>query len=140
VSESPRPNGNRQPTVYELLREIDKRYEAQFKGQSDALIAADKRYEQRFIAQEQALQTALIGQDKAVNAALAAAKEAVSKSELAAEKRFDSFTATLTEKLDSLMKDRDTGAGKGLASREMFAWLVGAASIAYVVIRIATGH
>ncbi len=109
-------SNGRQPTVYELLREIDKRYEAQFRAQSDALVAADKRYEQRFIAQEHALETALVGQDKAVNAALAAAKEAVTKSEIAAEKRFDSFTATLTEKLDNLIRDRDSGTG-GLKAR-----------------------
>ncbi len=105
------PTNGRQPTVYELLREIDKRYEEQFKAGAAALEAADKRYEQRFVAQESALQTALVGQDKSVTAALAAAKEAVTKAEIAAEKRFDSFTAQLTEKLDGLLASRDTGRG-----------------------------
>ena len=104
------PNG-RQPTVYELLKEIDKRYEVQFQAQTDALAAADKRYEQRFIAQETAVSAALVNQDKAVSAALAAAKEAVTKAELAAEKRFDLFAASLTEKLDGLLESRDAGVG-----------------------------
>jgi hypothetical protein len=105
------PNGGRQPTVYELLREIDKRYEEQFKAGAHALEAADKRYEQRFLAQENALQTALVAQEKAVTAALAAADRAVTKAEAAAEKRFDSFSVTLTEKIDGLLKSRDNEIG-----------------------------
>ena len=105
------PSNGRQPTVYELLREIDKRYEEQFRAGASALDAADKRYEQRFLAQENALQTALVAQEKAVTAALAAADRAVSKAEAAAEKRFDSFAAALTEKLDGLLQSRDSGVG-----------------------------
>ncbi len=113
---TPTPAGNhatngRQPTVYELLREIDKRYEEQFKAGTRELEAADKRYEQRFLAQENALQTALVAQEKAVTAALQAADRAVTKAEAAAEKRFDQFTLALTEKLDGLLKSRDSGDG-----------------------------
>jgi hypothetical protein len=105
------PTNGRQPTVYELLKEIDKRYEQQFAAGADALEAADKRYEQRFLAQENALQTALVAQEKAVTAALAAADRAVSKAEAAAEKRFDQFSEALTEKLDGLLKSRDNTVG-----------------------------
>ncbi len=107
--------------IYELLKEIDKRYEQQFTSQADAMDAADKRYEQRFLAQESAVQTALVGQEKAVAAALAAQKEAVSKAEIAADKRFDSFT----ELVSSLTTSRDSGAGRSLQARELIAWAIG---------------
>lgn len=109
---SDRATNGRQPTVYELLKEIDKRYEEQFKAGASALEAADKRYEQRFLAQENALQTALVAQEKAVTAALSAADRAVTKAEAAAEKRFDQFSEVLTEKIDGLLKSRDADAGR----------------------------
>jgi hypothetical protein len=50
----------------------------------------------------------------------------------------------MTEKFEALIKplaDWISGQqGRGLGSRELFAWLVGGASIAYVAIRIAQGH
>ncbi len=140
------PSNGRQPTVYELLREIDKRYEEQFKAGANALEAADKRYEQRFLAQENALQTALVAQEKAVTAALAAADRAVSKAEAAAEKRFDEFAKTLTEKIDGLLTSRDAGVGgqdardrdKAQGNQDRTIWVavivaIGSAMVTYIV-------
>ena len=73
---------------------------AKIEAQSDALAAADKRYEQRFIAQEGAVSSALMSQEKAVGAALVAADRAVSKVETANEKRFEAvneFRAQLAD-------------------------------------------
>lgn len=73
---------------------------AKIEAQSDALAAADKRYEQRFVAQEGAVASALMSQEKAVGAALIAADRAVSKVETANEKRFEAvneFRAQLAD-------------------------------------------
>lgn len=73
---------------------------AKLDAQAEALIAADKRYEQRFVAQEGAVASALTAQEKAVGAALIAADRAVSKVETANEKRFESvneFRAQLAD-------------------------------------------
>jgi len=75
-------NGWTLKSLYELVREIDKR-------QTGDLMAADKRYEERYIGQLREVKTALDGQ-----------AESVRKAELSAEKRFDEFRREITEKLD----------------------------------------
>jgi hypothetical protein len=62
--------------------------------------------------------------DKAVLAALTAQKDAVDKAEESATKRFDEFKREIGEKIDSLLTTRDTGAGGGLARREIVSWII----------------
>lgn len=73
---------------------------------TEALEAADKRYDQRFEGQEKAVNAALAAAEKAVNAALVAADRAVAKAEIAAEKRFDSvneFRGQLRDQATTLL-------------------------------------
>lgn len=92
-----------EPSLRELTADLDGLRElllSKLEAQSDALAAADKRYEQRFMAQEGAVTSALNAQEKAVNAAMIAADRAVSKVETANDKRFESvneFRAQLAD-------------------------------------------
>ena len=140
-------NGWTAKTIHVLLEEIDKRYEQQFSSQTEALLAADKRYGERFEAQETAGRVALDAQKELVAQALAAQKEATSKAETAADKRFEAFSTALTAKLDALISARDTTMGKGLGISSAWAvvlgvvgMMAGASSITYLIIRISQGH
>jgi len=104
-------NGWTLKSLYELVREIDKR-------QTGDLMAADKRYEERYIGQLREVKTALDGQ-----------AESVRKAELSAEKRFDEFRREITEKLDDLIAGRNTGLGKGIGAREVIAYVISACVI-----------
>jgi hypothetical protein len=108
-------------SLYELVREIDKRH-------TQALDDADKRYEERYVGQLREVKTALDGQ-----------AQAVQKAENASEKRFDEFRREIAEKLDDLIKSRDTGAGGRIATRELFAYALAIASIAAYFWK-ASGH
>jgi len=112
-SEETATNGNgwSLKSLYELVREIDKR-------QSGDLEAADKRYEERYIGQLREVKTALDNQAKAVD-----------KAEQAADKRFDEFKREMSEKLTDLIKARDTGIGHGVGVREVVAYVISAVVI-----------
>lgn len=92
-----------EPSLRELTADLDGLRElllSKLDAQSDALAAADKRYEQRFMAQEGAVTSALNAQEKAVTSAMVSADRAVSKVETANDKRFESvneFRAQLAD-------------------------------------------
>ena len=115
-----RPYSVTNRSIYELLTEIDKRYGLEFAAVRASIGAADKRYEQRFLAQEKAVDSALIEREKAVI-----------KAEIAAEKRFDALADTFTEKIDNLAVSRDTGIGKGIGYREVFAYVIAIGSLVF---------
>jgi hypothetical protein len=137
------------------MGEADRRVTGEIAAINAAMVAADKRYEQRFIAQQEALVAAQSAAKEAVAAALLAADRAVSKADLANEKRFDSvnkFRATLADQASQLMPrieaearisnlaekldvmgtrlDRGEGNASGrtttaLANRENIQWVIG---------------
>ena len=115
-------------SLYELIREIDKRH-------TQALMDADRRYEERYIGQLREVKTALDGQ-----------KDAVDKAEVAADKRFDEFKREMSGKiteviksLSDLSKSRDTGAGGKVATRELIAYIFGIVGVAAALWK-AAGH
>jgi len=118
-------------SLYELIKEMDKRYALQFQSQSNDLLAADRRYEERFIAGQTAVTAAFAAQKEATAQALTAQKEATAKAEVAAEKRFDAFTLSLTQKLDDLISSRDNSAGKGVGYREFFGYALAIGSLVF---------
>jgi hypothetical protein len=93
--------------VQSLMKEVDLRYEKEFKFQTEARDAADLRYEQRFLAQETALATALANEKEARRTALDAVERGNTKAETAAEKRFEA----LSEKLDLLQSSYANSSG-----------------------------
>ena len=109
-------NGWTLKSLYELIREIDKRH-------SGALADADRRYEERYIGQLREVKTALDGQAQAVD-----------KAEKAAEKRFDEFRREIGEKLDGLITARDTGFGHGVGAREVIAYVIAALTLGALII------
>ena len=134
-------------TVKELVRSLakaqadalvaaDKRYEERFDAQTDALQAADKRYEQRFIAQETAVQSALLAQKEAVAAALIAADRAVNKAEIAADLRY----SALSVKLDLLGSRYENSSGSFSGSGDLSAlWVNRLMSGAAVLVSAVVG-
>ncbi len=69
----------------------------------------------------------------AVLAALATQKEAVDKAEESTTKRFDEFKREITEKLDLLVTAGASGAGGGLARREIVAYGINLAMLVALV-------
>jgi len=136
-SESP---VNSWTVILGLLKEIDKRYEVQFKAMAAELHGSDRRYQERYIAQQEALTAALIAQKEAVAAALLAQKETTSETAKAATKQFDAFSSTITNKLDALTTAGSLGAGSKAGLTAGWQFLI-AGIIAFVALAsFLSGH
>jgi hypothetical protein len=144
-----------EPALREVVAELD--------GLRDVMNERDRLYAERDTARKTAVDAALVAQEKATSVAMAAADRANSKAELANEKRFEGVNEfrgqlsdqaatflpraeaaarfeALTEKVEALRRSKSEDMGSALRSRELLAWLVGAATVGFLVIRIATGH
>lgn len=141
----------KQPTI--SLQEHLEKLAAERERMNDRLDAErDLRYQQRFQAQNEAVSAAMAAAEKAIAAALIAAEKAVGKAEVATEKRFDAVNefrqslndiaalqvgraeyqaghANLAEKIDSLAKSIDTGAGRSAGTSATWATIAVGAGI-----------